>query len=36
VWSQTSTGLSITCPASMPFKTAVGFKIGPASLTKAH
>ena len=33
-WTQTATGLSITCPASMPFKTAVGFKIGPATLVK--
>jgi alpha-L-fucosidase len=35
VWTQTATGLSITCPASMPFQTAVGFKIGPANLAKA-
>ena len=34
VFTQTATGLSITCPASMPFKTAVGFKIGPANLAK--
>jgi len=34
VWTQTATGLSITCPASMPFQTAVGFKIGPANLAK--
>lgn len=33
-WSQTATGLVLTCPASMPpmpSGTAVGFKIGPAS-----
>jgi alpha-L-fucosidase len=34
VFTQTATGLSITCPASMPFKTAVGFKIEPANLAK--
>jgi len=31
-WSQSSTQLSITCPASMPFQTAVAFKIGPPSI----
>ncbi len=31
-WSQSSAGLSITCPASMPFQTAVCFKIGPTSI----
>jgi alpha-L-fucosidase len=33
-WSQTSTGLVVTCPATMPVLpsgTAIGFKIGPAS-----
>jgi len=33
VWSQTATGLNITCPSSMPnlpTGTAIGFKIGPA------
>ena len=35
VWTQTATGLTITCPAAMPFQTAVGFKIGPANLAKA-
>ena len=34
VWTQTVSGLTITCPASMPFQTAVGFKIGPANLAK--
>ena len=34
VWTQSATGLTITCPASMPFKTAIGFKIGPATLVK--
>ncbi len=29
VWSQTATALNVTCPAAMPFQTAVGFKIGP-------
>ncbi|MDP9035065.1 MAG: alpha-L-fucosidase, partial [Myxococcota bacterium] len=29
VWSQTAAGLTITCPASMPFQLAVAFKIGP-------
>ncbi len=28
-WTQQSDALVITCPASMPFQTAVGFKIGP-------
>ncbi len=34
VWSQTSAGLVVTCPATMstmPSCTAIGFKIGPAS-----
>lgn len=34
VWSQTATGLNLTCPATMPVLpsgTAIGFKIGPAS-----
>ena len=31
VWNQASDALVITCPASMPFQTAVGFKIGPAA-----
>jgi alpha-L-fucosidase len=34
VWSQTSTGLVVTCPTpmpSLPSGTAIGFKIGPAS-----
>jgi alpha-L-fucosidase len=31
-WSQSATALSITCPASMPFQTAVCFKIGPTSI----
>ena len=35
VWTQTAAGLNITCPVSMPFQTAVGFKIGPANLAKA-
>jgi alpha-L-fucosidase len=35
VWTQTASGLTITCPSSMPFQTAVGFKIGPANLAKA-
>ena len=33
-WSQTSTGLVVTCPATMPSLpsgTAIGFKIGPAT-----
>jgi alpha-L-fucosidase len=33
-FTQTATGLTITCPTSMPFQTAVGFKIGPANLAK--
>jgi len=33
-WSQTATDLNITCPASMPFQIAVGFKIGPASIVR--
>jgi alpha-L-fucosidase len=33
-WSQTDTDLNITCPASMPFKTAVCFKIGPTSIVR--
>ncbi len=28
-WSQDADGLHITCPATMNYKTAVGFKIGP-------
>ena len=28
-WNQDADGLHITCPASMNYKTAVGFKIGP-------
>ncbi len=32
IWKQTATELSITCPDSMPFQTAVCFKIGPASI----
>jgi alpha-L-fucosidase len=34
VWSQTATGLVVTCPATLPTLpsgTAIGFKIGPAS-----
>ncbi|MGC3990892.1 MAG: alpha-L-fucosidase C-terminal domain-containing protein [Chthoniobacteraceae bacterium] len=27
VWKQEGDGLTITCPDSMPFKTAIGFKI---------
>ncbi len=30
-WSQESDALVITCPASMPFQTAVSFKVGPAA-----
>ena len=30
-WSQESDALVITCPASMPFQTAVCFKIGPSA-----
>lgn len=33
-WSQTATELNITCPASMPFQTAVAFKIGPTAIVK--
>jgi alpha-L-fucosidase len=33
-WSQTATDLNITCPASMPFQTAVCFKIGPTSIVR--
>lgn len=33
-WNQTATELNITCPASMPFQTAVCFKIGPAAIIK--
>jgi alpha-L-fucosidase len=33
-WNQTATELNITCPASMPFQTAVAFKIGPAAIVK--
>jgi alpha-L-fucosidase len=32
VFTQTSSALSITCPSSMPFQTAVCFRIGPASI----
>lgn len=31
-WNQTATELNITCPASMPFQTAVAFKIGPSAI----
>ncbi|GEM_PF-343972 len=31
-WTQSATDLKITCPASMPFQTAVCFKIGPPSI----
>lgn len=31
-WSQDTDALRITCPASMPFQTAIGFKIGPSSI----
>ncbi len=31
VWSQEADALVITCPASMPFQTAVCFKIGPSA-----
>lgn len=30
-WSQEPDALVITCPDSMPFQTAVGFKVGPAA-----
>jgi alpha-L-fucosidase len=33
-WEQTATDLNITCPASMPFQTAICFKIGPAAIIK--
>jgi alpha-L-fucosidase len=33
-WNQTATELNITCPATMPFQTAVGFKIGPSAIVK--
>jgi alpha-L-fucosidase len=33
-WSQTATDLNITCPGSMPFQTAVCFKIGPPSIVR--
>jgi regulation of enolase protein 1 (concanavalin A-like superfamily) len=33
-WSQTATELSVTCPASMPFQTAIAFKIGPVAIIK--
>ena len=33
-WAQTATALEITCPSSMPFATAVGFRIGPAAVIK--
>jgi alpha-L-fucosidase len=33
-WSQTPSALNITCSASMPFQTAVCFKIGPTSIIK--
>ena len=32
VWNQSATDLNITCPASMPFQTAVCFKIGPPAI----
>lgn len=35
-WNQTATELNITCPASMPFQTAVAFKIGPAAIIKTE
>ncbi len=31
-WTQDADALRITCPASMPFQTAIGFKIGPTSI----
>ena len=31
-WNQASDGLNITCPGSMPFQTAVCFKIGPPAI----
>jgi alpha-L-fucosidase len=33
-WTQSTTDLKITCPASMPFQTAVAFKIGPVAIIK--
>ena len=32
VWNQSATDLNITCPGSMPFQTAVCFKIGPTAI----
>ena len=31
-WNQAADGLHIVCPESMGYKTAIGFKIGPASI----
>lgn len=36
VWIQTATELNITCPATMPFQTAVAFKIGPSAIIKTE
>jgi alpha-L-fucosidase len=35
-WKQEPDGLLITCPEQMPFKTSVGFKIGPAHAIDAN
>ncbi|HEX9048531.1 MAG TPA: hypothetical protein VF988_15995, partial [Verrucomicrobiae bacterium] len=35
-WKQEADGLVITCPKDMPFRTSVGFKIGPAQAVVAQ